>query len=482
VPAASEIDAQFDALMELDAEPVKRPLRAAAAHSPATPAPPAPAKPMSSASASAFAAPTVDASVAVPRLSLTPRGSFAPGDGHATLEFELGRAPPNTAQQAASLRALRTAAAIAAQESKPIVATGARASIRPGVDDGPLLEDVEDRLPEHVGSAENRARKSSDERRHERHELDGRNVDRALMEDRDERRFERHELDARRTDQDRTSNRPDGRLRLQSRDEYPRPEPASRRPGRHADDLLADMPENHPSRTPLIIAGGLVLAAVALGGAYLALGQSGARRVLGLAPVQEGPLPEPMPAARKPVRAGGTLQISSDPGRAQVFLFIGNGPATAMDLPIGVAQEFVAMAEGYAPTRAVVPADAQWEEASGGEPRYELAMQATKLASADKALELGPTLLPRDVGTPTGRLGSVRVITTPKSAKVYQLIGFTPDVRVENLPIDAGYEVLVYLAGYGLQTRRVEPSDFRDQEGRRIAELSVPLTAARAHK
>jgi hypothetical protein len=487
VPAASEIDAQFDALMELEAESGQPQLRAAAAARLAAPVPAVPARPVSSASASAFAVPAVDANVPTPRLSPTPRGSFARGDdGHATLEFELGRAAPNTAQQAASLRALRTAAAIAAQDAKPVVATGARASIRPGVDDGPLLEDVEDRLPERVGPADHRPRKGSDERslerRHERHELDGRHADRALMEDRDERRQERQELDARRADREGTSKRPDGRLRLQSRDEHGRTESVSGRPGRHADDLLADMPDNHPSRAPMFVACGLVLAAVALAGAYLALGQSGARRVLGLAPVQEGPLPEPMAATSKPARAGGTLQVSSDPGRAQVFLFIGNGPATATDLPMGVAQEFVAMAEGYAPTRALVPEDAQWEETSGSEPRYELAMQATKLVSAEKTLELGPTLLPREVGTPTGRLGSVRVITTPKSAKVYQLIGFTPDVRVENLPVDAGYEVLVYLPGYGLQTRRVEPGDFRDQEGQRVAELSVPLTAARAHR
>ena len=52
----------------------------------------------------------------------------------------------------------------------------------------------------------------------------------------------------------------------------------------------------------------------------------------------------------------------------------------------------------------------------------------------------------------------LRIITTPKAAKVYQLIGFTPDVRVENLPLDTGYELLVYLQGYVLQTRRVEPA------------------------
>ena len=109
-------------------------------------------------------------------------------------------------------------------------------------------------------------------------------------------------------------------------------------------------------------------------------------------------------------------------------------------------------------------------------------MQAGKLRVADQALELGSTLLPRDVGTPTGRLGTARVITTPKAAKVYLLIGFTPDVRVEDLPLDAGYEIMVYLPGYGLQTRRVEPGDFKEQDGKRVAELSLPLTATRARR
>jgi hypothetical protein len=238
------------------------------------------------------------------------------------------------------------------------------------------------------------------------------------------------------------------------------------------------MPEREGSRAPMLIGAAMVVAAVGLLGAYLTLGQSGARRVLGLAPISDAPLPDPeaMAAAAKPPRAAGELLISSQPGRAQVFLFIGNGPATATDLPIGVTQEFLALAEGYAPTRALVPADAQWEEVSGQPPRYELAMQATK---SERMLELGPSLLTRDVGTPSGRLGSVRVITTPKGAKVYQLIGFTPDVRVENLPLETGYELLVYLQGYGLQTRRVEPIDFKQQDGKRIAELDVPLTAAR---
>jgi hypothetical protein len=40
----------------------------------------------------------------------------------------------------------------------------------------------------------------------------------------------------------------------------------------------------------------------------------------------------------------------------------------------------------------------------------------------------------------------------------------------------------VYLPGYGLQTRRIEPGDFRELEGRRVADVSLQLTAARARR
>jgi hypothetical protein len=147
-----------------------------------------------------------------------------------------------------------------------------------------------------------------------------------------------------------------------------------------------------------------------------------------------------------------------------------------------VAQEFIAMAIEHRPARALLPADAVWDELDG-QPRYELAIQARPLHGQEGRRSrstdaLGPTLLPQNVGAPTGRLGSVRVVTTPRAAQVYQLIGFTPDVHVDNLPLDHAYELLVYAEGRGSQRKRIEPSDFHDENGKRVALVDVQLPAA----
>lgn len=207
---------------------------------------------------------------------------------------------------------------------------------------------------------------------------------------------------------------------------------------------------------------------------YFTLGRDNARQALGLLPQTPPPAAAKPPAPVKtPV---GDLLVTSQPGRAQVLLAIGPGPALATDIPQGVAQEFVAVADGYAPARAVLPADTEWEE-QGGQARAELAIQATRATSEAAKNNFGATLLPRDVGTPKARLGTVRVITTPRGAHVYQLIGFTPDVRVENLPLDRGYELIVYLEGRAPVRRTLEASDFQERAGKRVAELTIALDA-----
>jgi hypothetical protein len=225
---------------------------------------------------------------------------------------------------------------------------------------------------------------------------------------------------------------------------------------------------------------GTTAVAVAMLLAYFALGREQSQSALGfLKPAERSDVPavKPPPAPR---RAYGDLRVNSRPDRAQVLLLIGPGPALATDIPLGVAQEFVALAEEHRSARALLPADAVWDELDG-QPRYELAIQARPLPEGRHSRSsdaLGPTLLPQNVGAPTGRLGAVRVVTTPRAAQVYQLIGFTPDVHVDNLPLDHAYELLVYAEGRGSVRKRIEPSDFHEQNGKRVAQLDLQLPAA----
>lgn len=219
-------------------------------------------------------------------------------------------------------------------------------------------------------------------------------------------------------------------------------------------------------------------AAVAMLLAYFALGREQSQSALGfLKPTERtavAPVKAPPPPPR---RAYGDLRVNSRPDRAQVFLLIGPGPALATDIPLGVAQEFVAIAEGHRPARALLPADAIWDEVSG-QPRYELAIQARPVHEGRRVRNphaLGATLLPQNVGAPSGRLGAVRVVTTPRAAEVFQLIGFTPDVHVDNLPLDHAYELLVYQEGRGSVRKRIEPSDFQEHNGKRIAQVELQL-------
>lgn len=171
----------------------------------------------------------------------------------------------------------------------------------------------------------------------------------------------------------------------------------------------------------------------------------------------------------------GTLVVRAQPERAQVLLYVGRGPAVATDLPIGVAHEFVAIADGRGPSRAVLPADAEWEETEGGR-RYELAMQASDDPMEAAELDLGPTRLPQDVGSPSGALGDVRVITNPPGAKVYVLVGFSPDVTVQNVRTDEAVELLVYHEGHPVERVLVGPSDWQSSEdGTKRATVDVAL-------
>jgi hypothetical protein len=223
----------------------------------------------------------------------------------------------------------------------------------------------------------------------------------------------------------------------------------------------------------------LVVGAVALAAGYFMLGRDASRRAIGL---PQAPAPTNIPGAATPAQAllHGELRVKSSPPRAQVFLRVGNGPAVVAHLPIGVAHEFVALREGFAPSRGLVPRTAEWR-AENGELRYELALQLAETTTRGREQELGASLLRDPPGQPTGALGSVRVVTSPPGAEVYQLVGFTPDVKVANLVVSEPVELLVWLPQHPLRHLHVAASEWKSENGSLVADIDVDLekTAAR---
>jgi len=259
----------------------------------------------------------------------------------------------------------------------------------------------------------------------------------------------------------------------------PTPDPAPR-PRLDLEALGDELDRSQKKSNPLpwVLAFVAIVAAAAAGLALLRPDLVDA--MLGRPPAPEepeGPTPEDQERLNREHRARfGTLEIVAQPAESQVLMFVGRGPAEAEELPVGMAHEFVAIADGRRPTRAYVPADATWEEGDDG-PRYELALQAGTEEMAEADLALGETTLPRDaMGAPGGSLGTVRVITNPPGAKVYVLIGFSPRVIVENIRTDEVVELLVFHDGHPVATEVVPPSAWEESpDGSKHASIEITL-------
>lgn len=155
---------------------------------------------------------------------------------------------------------------------------------------------------------------------------------------------------------------------------------------------------------------------------------------------------------------------------------VGNGPILVSKLPVGIAHEFLALEPGFLPARAVVPPDAEWHR-QDGELRYELALQLNDPSGSNRADELGVSRLPQALGTPTGALGTIRVVTSPPGADVYQLIGFTPEVKVQNLLVNEPLELLVYLPDHALRRVQLGAANWKPEAGGMVAEVEAKLPA-----
>jgi hypothetical protein len=198
-------------------------------------------------------------------------------------------------------------------------------------------------------------------------------------------------------------------------------------------------------------------------------------------PARTEPTAEELEAERRARLARyGNVAVTVEPEAidAQVFLYVGRGPTEVEDLPSGLAYELVAIADGQAPARALLPAGSAWETRDD-RPFVEMGMMAgPTLEDRAAQYELGPTQLRADALGSPGDLGTLRVVTTPPGARVYLLVGIADPrlVQVENVRTDEAVELLVYAEDHRSERITIGASDWvTTPEGTKLAELSVTL-------
>jgi hypothetical protein len=159
-------------------------------------------------------------------------------------------------------------------------------------------------------------------------------------------------------------------------------------------------------------------------------------------------------AARKaagPCRA--TLMVSDVPNGAEVLVRSGISPVDVDRLPSGARLEFVALSDGYAPRRGVVPQGAAWDTMNG-KPRFELPIVLEKSHTKSGLLDPWPPADPGSVVGGQGPPGTVHLVTSPKGAEVWMVAGGSPEAKLEALPCGAGMELLVAGTAQGQPFRR----------------------------
>jgi hypothetical protein len=148
-----------------------------------------------------------------------------------------------------------------------------------------------------------------------------------------------------------------------------------------------------------------------------------------------------------------TVVVTDVPAGAEVLVRSGVAPVDVERVPSGARLEFVALVDGYAPRRSVVPQGAPWDGA-GGKPRFELPIQLEKSRARAGALDPWPQAEPGSVVGGQGAPGTVHVVTSPRGAEVWMVAGGAPEAKLESLPCGTGLELLVAGTAQGQPFRR----------------------------
>jgi len=160
----------------------------------------------------------------------------------------------------------------------------------------------------------------------------------------------------------------------------------------------------------------------------------------------EPPPPATTSAAAAPPapRCHESIVVKNVPENAEVLLRVGQAPVDVEHMPVGARLEFVATAEGFAPKRAVIPAEAVWDTVTdGGAPRYEAAVQLDHSRAHPGGVDNWPSAEPGSEVGGKGSPGTVHLVSTPRGAEMWLLAGLGPEARIEQIKCGGDAEVLL---------------------------------------
>jgi len=148
-----------------------------------------------------------------------------------------------------------------------------------------------------------------------------------------------------------------------------------------------------------------------------------------------------------------TLVVSDVPTGAEVLVRSGLAPVDVERVPAGTRLEFVALHDGYAPRRGVVPQGAGWD-APSGKPRFELPIQLEKSRAKPGGLDSWPSAEPGTVVGGQGPAGTVHVVTSPRGAEVWMVAGGGPEAKLDALACGTSVDLMVAGTQQGQPLRR----------------------------